>query len=45
MHLIGFFFFAAAFSTVAAIHTGDARAWMVAIVSFAGLVWAARRER
>lgn len=45
MALIGFWFFAAGFSTVAAIYTGDARACLIAIVSFAGLVWAARRGR
>lgn len=45
MALIGFFFFATGFSSIAAVWTGDARAWGIAIVSFAGLVWAARRGR
>ncbi len=35
---IGFWFFVAGFSIVVAIYTGDARAWLVAIISFAGLV-------
>lgn len=45
MAFILIFFFAAGFSTVAAIHTGDPRAWLVAIVSTGRLMWAARRER